>query len=62
MKSPTSLQNSIVFGAKFTCITIFGVRTARQIGQLGAAPGQQASREKSRISLTKSEIYAICSS
>ena len=29
MKNRTSVQNYIVFGAKFTCIRIFGVRMAR---------------------------------
>jgi hypothetical protein len=56
MKSRTIVQNSIVFGAKFNCIRIFGLRMARQIGQLGAAPGQRQSMEQSQIGLTKSEI------
>jgi hypothetical protein len=58
MKSPTSIENSIVLGAKFTGITIFGVRMAAQVGQLGSAPGQQPSMEESRISLTK--IRKVC--
>jgi hypothetical protein len=35
--SPSWPRNSIVFGAKFTCIRISGVRMARHVGQVGSA-------------------------
>ena len=52
-KHAPARENSTVFGAKFTCIGIFGARMARQARQLGPAPGSPSWPRSSRPS-TKS--------
>jgi hypothetical protein len=59
MNGRTTVQNSVVFEAKFICIRIFGVRMGHQVGQLGGALGQQLSLEETRIDLTKSETHGM---
>jgi hypothetical protein len=60
LKGRAGARNSVVFGAKFIVLGALA-RMARQAGQPGLAPGQQRLIGESRISLTKSAMFVICS-